>query len=167
MKDKNYWINHLNLLPHPEGGYYKEMYRSNVEVQPDQLPYKSDDSRNLMTSIYFLLDDDNYSAFHRIKSDELWFYHGGDTLVIHSISPNGDYRKRHLGNGSKSMESLSITINAGDWFASEVLNQSGFVLVSCVVSPGFDFNDFELADIKLANDYPQHQSIIKRLLVRQ
>ena len=166
MKDKSYWIEQLGLIPHPEGGYYREVYRSEAVINSHTLPFKADSDRNYMTSIYFLLDEDNYSAFHRIKSDEMWYYHAGDTLVVHSISELGDYQRRLLGSNLAANEQLSFVVEAGDWFASEVENKTGFVLVSCAVSPGFDFNDFELADKDLLSEFPQHQALIKRLLVK-
>lgn len=163
MMDKSYWIEKLNLVKHPEGGYYKEVYRS-----ADELSVNRDEStqgRSLLTSIFFLLDSENYSAFHRIKSDELWYFHTGDAITIHVIDKQGNYQEKILSNKQNENASLFHLVEAGSWFASEVKNKDAFALVSCAVAPGFDFEDFELADERLMVQYPKHKELIKRLLV--
>jgi predicted cupin superfamily sugar epimerase len=152
-KNAAFWIDKHQMLPHPEGGFYKETFRSTLKVEA---PWGE---RNALTSIFYLLENDNYSAFHRIKSDELWYYHAGETLLIHEIKPNGDLTTHHLSN-----ENPFVAITANSWFASEVKDQSGYVLVSCSVAPGFDFSDFELANrTHLCSVYPLHKTLINRL----
>lgn len=164
MKDKNYWIQKLQLESHPEGGFYKEVYRSEASTQfsTDNVNFKGE--RNYMTSIYFLLDGENYSAFHRIKSDEMWYFHYGDPIRVHIIDKIGVYSNFTLGFDLENQQLPSAVVEAGSWFASETLNKNGYGLVSCAVSPGFDFSDFELATEALMDAYPSNRNLIERFL---
>ena len=132
-------IKTLNLTPHPEGGYYRETYRSSTLMQTNE-----GEERNVSTAIYFLLENDNRSRFHRIKSDEMWFFHQGKTLEILLVRNNA-LERILLGNDIKKGELPQAMIPAGSWFASHVKDEDGFALVSCTVAPGFDFADFEMA----------------------
>lgn len=146
----------LELTPHPEGGYFKEVYRSN-DVIPEI-------NRNYATSIYFLLTGTDVSHFHRIQSDECWYFHEGDSLRIHSISPNGNHQFADLGLHLQNNEKPFHVVNAKDIFGSHLLHSEGYALVSCAVSPGFDFNDFELFTFdELVTLYPKHELIIQQL----
>ncbi len=152
----SYWIEQLNLLPHPEGGYYKETYRCATEISFPGFPEK----RNVSTAIYFLLEEKNKSHLHRIKSDELWFFHEGATLEIICLSEEG-LSTILLGKNSAAGEQLQAMIPAGVWFGARVKNETGYALVSCTVAPGFDFNDFELADKKtLLSQFPDHAHVV-------
>ncbi|SKB29595.1 cupin domain-containing protein [Daejeonella lutea] len=133
-------IRNLNLLPHPEGGYYKETYRS---AETHRKP--GGDERNISTAIYFLLENGDKSHFHRIKSDEMWFFHQGEPLEIVSIQ-NGGLVSVTLGNDLARGEVPQAMVPANTWFGSRVKSGKGYALVSCTVSPGFDFNDFQMAD---------------------
>lgn len=165
MKDKNYWIEELNLIEHPEGGYYKEIYRSEESISIKLKGDEQEKKRNLMTSIFFLLTKDKFSAFHRIKSDELWHFHDGDPIVIHSIDESGVLQSRTLGKNVANGEELQLVVEAGNWFASEVKEGGDYSLVGCTVSPGFDFSDFELANSDLARKYRVHEALINRLTI--
>lgn len=134
------YIQDLNLQPHPEGGYYKETYRAERLV--DIASFNG--TRNVSTAIYFLLEGNNKSHFHKIKSDELWFYHDGASLEIFVLSKTETTLIR-LGKNIANGEVLQAVVPANTWFASKVKNNEGFVLVSCTVSPGFSFEDFEMA----------------------
>lgn len=162
--DKNYWIKELSLISHPEGGYYKEVFRSKGIIDHSESKSHFNGIRNHMTSIHFLLDGNNFSAFHKIKSDEMWYYHYGDPILVHIIDQGGNYSSFKLGLNINEGECLSHVVEANTWFASECLNKEGYGLVSCGVAPGFDFEDFELANEKLLDLYPQHNELIKRLL---
>ena len=158
-------INHYNLLPHPEGGFYRQTYEASEQILRDALPERFDGNRNFSTAIYFLLPHGNFSAFHRIKSDEVWHFYEGCTLHIHVIHPNGDYECLKLGSNMNNGESYQLVVPANAWFASEPVGDSGsFALVGCTVAPGFDFADFELADAeKLVEQFPTHEQLIRRL----
>lgn len=163
MKTADYWIKHLSLSQHPEGGYYRETYRSTETITGKALPDRFGGDRNHSTTIYFLLPSDNRSLFHRIKSDEIWYYHAGSSLTIYVLDHNG-LRKHKLGSDVANGESLQVIIPANVWFGALVNEQDSYTLSSCSVSPGFDFNDFELADqTVLLRDFPNEVEIIKRL----
>lgn len=152
--DSIFWIDKLNLQAHPEGGYYHERFRSDSGNLLGE-PYKG--YRAFSTSIYFLMTQTRFSKFHRLKSDEIWYYHYGNDAIIHVIDYNGIYYNQHLGIGVNSEP--QIIINKGSWFAATPIFD--YTLLSCNVAPGFDFEDFELADRNiLLNKYPELQEII-------
>lgn len=151
----DYFINSLNMLPHPEGGYFKESY-----VSKDLL---INEGRSLYTSIYFLLKTGEVSNFHRLKSDEMWYFHCGEALTIYMISPKGELIERKLGLNIEKGEFPQILVPKNYIFGS-AMNKDGFSLVGCMVSPGFSFEDFELFEREyLINKYPKHEKIIKKL----
>ncbi len=153
-------VQQYNMLPHPEGGYYKETYRSDAVTYFDELQGK----RNNSTGIYFLIEKGNFSAFHKIKSDEMWHFYHGDSLEVIELHQNGELIKTRIGNNLKEGETFQYTVKANTWFASRVFQNGQFSFVGCTVCPGFDFADFELADQKLLSEqFPQHEVIIKEL----
>ena len=139
MTAKDY-IQHLQLIPHPEGGYYKEIYRSQLEISVEGF----DDLRSISTSIYFLLEKGQESALHRIKSDEIWFFQDGDSIEIFELDEHNAEVITLLGKNIIRGEVLQYVVKAGRWFGSRLKPDSSFCLVACQVSPGFDFRDFEL-----------------------
>ncbi|MEM8896334.1 MAG: cupin domain-containing protein [Bacteroidota bacterium] len=154
-------VSELGLIPHPEGGYYRETYRSNqFSIPPEELGI--DAARNLSTAIYFLLTKGNFSAFHRIKQDEVWHHYLGDAIAIHCISPEGEYEKLLLGKKFENGELPQHVVKGGAWFASETLGE--YSLAGCTVAPGFDFADFEMAERSFLQDkYSDHESIIVKM----
>jgi predicted cupin superfamily sugar epimerase len=154
----------LEMLPHPEGGWYKESYRSTDTISSSCLPKSFNGVRNFSTAIYFLLENGNFSAFHRIKSDEVWHFYAGGPLEIFIIHENGTLEVLTLGSGLNADEKFQQVVPANVWFASRPKQGVSFSLVGCTVSPGFDFNDFELAKQNdLEMEFPQHQTIIHEL----
>lgn len=159
----DFLIQQLQLLPHPEGGYYREVYRSE-NCFPNSNFNEFPSGRSFGTSIYFLLENKNFSAFHRIKSDEIWHFYEGCALEIISIDPNGNLEIQKLGNHPEENECFQHTVKAGNWFAARLLKNNSFALVGCTVAPGFDFIDFELpSKEKLIHLFPQHSDIIQQL----
>jgi predicted cupin superfamily sugar epimerase len=156
MKDEiQHIVKSLNLLPHPEGGFYSETYRST-----EKIPGKE---RNLMTAIYFLLTSDNVSRFHRIKSDELWFFHAGSPLTVHTLDING-HTEHAVGSNPEKGEKFQLLVPKDTIFGSSVKEANSYSLVSCVVAPGFDFADFELfTKEQLLPLYPECEGIISQL----
>ena len=147
------WINHLNMSRHPEGGYYKEIFRSEKLIDSD---------KSAMTSIYYLLENEDKSAFHRLTSPEVWYYHAGYPLMLHVIYPDGRL-VTHLMTADFSGEQ-QVAIEPGCWFAAELPSHFGYALVSCAVAPGFTFDDFELGTFdRLSKLYPDHEDLLKRL----
>jgi len=157
MKNRiEHLIQTLNLQSHPEGGYYSETYRSNESIATEN------GTRNLITSIYFLLTSDDVSRFHVIKSDELWFHHEGSDLTVHTLGENG-HQKLKLGKDSTESRPQQL-VKAGTVFGSTVDSEDSYSLVSCVVAPGFDFADFKLFDAsELISEFPNCEEIILRL----
>ena len=157
-------INKLNLQQHPEGGFYKETYRSEGVIPQSALTKEFSGDRNYSTGIYFLLTSDNFSAFHRIKQDEMWHYYEGSPLVVHMIDQKGNYSFKKIGLDLEDGQVPQFVVPKGVWFASEVSEPNSYSLVGCTVSPGFDFADFELADKNsLSDEFPDHSKIIQRL----
>lgn len=161
-KNSSYWIEKLKLKPHPEGGWYKEVYRSDKTIRSKALSNNFTGNRNLSTAIYFLLERGDFSAFHRIKSDEIWHFYDGDILEIVEINPSGKLTVYHHGLDAETGAFPQVVIKAGNWFAARPLG--GYALVGCTVSPGFDFKDFEMASkTKLIAQFPQHKAILNEL----
>lgn len=158
-------INHYNLLPHPEGGFFRQTYAAAEQISKEALPERFEGSRSYSTAIYFLLPHGSFSAFHRIKSDEVWHFYEGCLINIHVIHPNGEYECLKLGSNLNNGESYQLVVPANAWFASEPNGEpASFALVGCTVAPGFDFSDFELAEAAvLINQFPLHQQLISRL----
>lgn len=151
------WISRLDLRPHPEGGHYAETYRASIEVAPAGEGFTS-----AVTSIHYLLEGADFSAFHRIAYPELWYHHEGSPLDIHEIDASGNYRVRRLGKGSGEL--LSLAVEPGTWFAAEVAGRSGYALVSCAVAPGFRFGIFEMARREVLRSLsPDSADVIERL----
>jgi predicted cupin superfamily sugar epimerase len=138
MQDIHTIIDALHLEPHPEGGFYKEMYRSEIAVND----LKGSVNKSAYTSIYYLLSGKDFSAWHRIKSDETWYFHLGCDVLIYFFDENKLLRTLQVGMASKN---LQATIPAHTWFAAKPLSENAFCLFSCAVAPGFEFDDFEIA----------------------
>ena len=163
-KDYKYWVEKLEMLAHPEGGFYKETYRSDGLIPKAALDSSFGGNRNHSTAIYFLLTAENFSAFHKIASDEIWHFYAGDGLDISVIQEDGTYECIHLGNGETEDQVFQAVVPAGAWFASEPTNKKGWALVGCTVAPGFDFEDFVMAKrADLLREYPQFEELIVRL----
>ena len=157
-------IAHYSLLPHPEGGWYKETYRSTNKIIQSALPSYFTEERVFSTAIYFLLEQGNFSASHKIKSDECWHFYAGQTLLVYVINAEGKLDIIKLGNDIENGEVFQYVVPANCWFASIPANHTKFCFVGCTVSPGFDFNDFELAKADdLIIEFPNLSDEIKKL----
>ena len=163
MKSKEI-IEKFKLEAHPEGGYFYENYRSSGKVHSPDLWDGAEGFRNYSTGIYFLLDKNQFSAFHRIKQDEIWHFYAGSTLLLHMINKDGNYKLIKIGNNIKDGQFFQYVVPAGTWFSSEVEDKNSFSFCGCTVSPGFDFRDFEMPKRKkLLSKFPNQQKIISRL----
>jgi predicted cupin superfamily sugar epimerase len=158
------WIKKLKLIAHPEGGYYKETYRSDENIRASVLPERFNGDRSISTSIYFLLESNQVSKFHRIKSDEIWHFYEGSPLSIYMIDQWGDLEKIILGRDIDKDQKLQYAVPRGCWFGAEVVEDNSYTLVGCTVAPGFDFQDFEMAKREeLLKQYPDQKEIIEKL----
>ena len=179
-----YWIEKLRLEPHPEGGYFRQTYKSELLMAPTNsravariaTRVEQAASRAASTAIYFLLEGDNFSAFHRLRSDEMWHFYAGSPLLVHVIDAAGEYSSVLLGNDPDAHQVFQAVVKAGCWFASEVARNPHFfqnrgevrhpswALAGCTVAPGFEFEDLELAKREeLARRFPRHRELIGRL----
>lgn len=157
-----YWIEKLDMIQHPEGGYFKETFRAEEKTAADQLPDRYATERCISTSIYFLLTTESVSNFHRLNSDEIWHFHTGGAARIHMISPEGVYGYKDIGTSLEEGQQLQVIIPRHTWFAAEVIS-GYYILVGCTVAPGFEFEDFELAQRNaLSEEHPDLSSLIER-----
>ena len=148
MIDTKRLVSHLELQPHPEGGFYKKTY---------------EDQHHQFSSIIFLLTPGNFSAFHRLLSEEQWNFYSGNDLVIHEIEKNGDYRRTVLSSDPMNGDRQYV-VKRGNWFASESEGNKGYSFCGCTVIPAFKFEDFVLAKRnELILQFPQHESVIRKL----
>jgi uncharacterized protein len=164
MRDAAFWISQLGMSPHPEGGYFAETYRAAERIAGEALPPRFGAERSLGTAIYFLLESHHRSAFHRIQSDEIWHFYAGASVQIFYIQDD-QLHTIHLGNDPSQGQVFQAIVPAGCWFgALPSTSAEGYSLVGCTVAPGFDFADFELADMpQLIAQYPHYESIVHEL----
>ncbi|MFT7030750.1 MAG: putative cupin superfamily sugar epimerase [Marinoscillum sp.] len=159
MAEQNgaYWVEKLQLEVHPEGGYFRETFRSESLTQ-----LLDGGTRNLKTSIYFLLNKEQKSHFHWLDSDELWHFHAGGSLLVYIIE-DGKLRTERLGLDLEEGDLPQILLPKRSIFAAELVDKSSYCLMGCTVSPGFDFEDFHLSTQKeLLDLYPEHVDMIER-----
>ena len=149
------WIKRLKLEKHPEGGYFKETYRSDISVNVAG----HDGPRHAATAILYMLIGDQFSALHRVKSDEIWHHYSGCPLTLHSIGKGGELHKTKMGKGGTPQ----AVMKAGTWIAASLDNKKSYCLVGCTMSPGFGYRDWELGKrAELAKMYPQHKKLIEK-----
>jgi len=159
-------IEKLGLTAHPEGGYYRETHRAEMQVHSSV----HNETRSAFTSIYFLLDGQNYSAWHRIRCDESWFFHSGCDLEIYTLESERCNQSKSISTHTIGAVTgdFQVTISGGKWFAAKPVDPAGFSFVSCVVGPGFEFKDFELASraglmeqgFQQSIDWPRIESLL-------
>ncbi len=160
----SYWIRTLGLKPHPEGGYFRETYRSAERVAAAALPARYGGARAFATAIYFLLAAGQVSRLHRLRSDELWHFHHGAPLRLTLIAPDGALIEHRLGHDAAAGDCLQAVIPAGAWMGARLATARGYALVGCTVAPGFAFEDFELGRrASLCRLFPQHRETIATL----
>ena len=153
--DAHFLIEHLQLQPHPEGGFYRRMYESARLIHAGE-----DKTKKLASTIYYLLTDKEKSRFHRLCSDELWFFHRGGSVEI-VLLERGSARTIALGNDFEKGESPQYVIPANTWFAAHIKGGEEYALMSCAVIPEFSFAGFELAAREvLLVQYPHLEKII-------
>lgn len=153
------WKQQFNMQPHPEGGWYAVTYESAEQIPHAALPMRFTGPRLFSSAIYYLLDEGDFSAWHRVKADETWHWYAGDSLVLSLISPDGDGAIVELGPLTGQFQ---FTVPAGTWMASE--SAGTYTLVGCTVAPGFHFDDFEMGDGKaMARQWPEYAEWIARL----
>ena len=162
-EEARYWIEKLNLVKHPEGGYYVRTYFAREWIDREHLPQRFAGSRPFSTAIYYLLPGDDFSAFHRIQSDEMWHFYAGTSLTLHVLETDGRLSRKLLGADVERGESFQQLVEAGCWFAASVRDTTSYSLVGCTVAPGFNYEDFEFAEREaLVAQFPEHRELIER-----
>lgn len=155
-------IEHYQLIKHPEGGYYRETYRSDGVMPHSALPEEFSGSRHFSTAIVFLLEKGQYSHLHRIHSDEIWHFYLGGPLRLAMVYPDGEMEEIILGQDIEAGQHLQYVVASGVWFGATPCEGSEFSFVGCTVSPGFDFADFEMGEKQaLKKAWPKAQSCIE------
>jgi len=156
-------IARFGLRAHPEGGYYRETHRDSARVAREGAGGAATHAAS--TAIYYLLCERAYSAWHRIRADEVWHFYAGCPLHVHVLEADGSLTTHRLGNALEHGDAVfQAVVKAGCWFAAERSDPDGFSLVGCTVAPGFEFSEFELADAaSLRAAYPRHAALIARL----
>jgi hypothetical protein len=158
------WIERLQLRRHPEGGWFRETYRSDEILSRAALPPRFGGDRAFSTAIYFLLEGEDFSALHRIRQDEIFHFYDGSALTLHMIDPGGNYATVKLGRDLAAGESPQAIVAAGSLFGATVNDPRSYALVGCTVAPGFDFADFSMPSREeLCRQLPQHRQIVERL----
>lgn len=157
-------IKNYDLKPHPEGGYFKETYRSPEIIARSALPERFSGNRSFSTAIFYLLPEGAKSHFHRISADEVWHFYLGGPLVLSEILSDGLIRQTTLGQDIRKNHTIQHTVPAGTWFGAQPEEGSSYSFVGCTVAPGFDFADFKMGSrSQLLTQYPQARNIIEKL----
>jgi predicted cupin superfamily sugar epimerase len=154
-------IEALGLVAHPEGGFYRETFRSPLEI--GGLPWLAEGARrSASTAVYFLLPAGSFSAFHRVQADEVWHHYDGDPVELHTLSREEGHRVVRLGRDLAASERPQHVVPGGVYQAAAPVG-SRYALCGCTVAPGFDFEDFVLPGRSvLKNEFPASQSLIER-----
>lgn len=147
--DAKAYIEKLQLEPHPEGGYYRQVFGNDASGKKD------------VSTIYYMLTDSDMSAFHRLhEMTEIWYYHAGEPFNIYVIDPDGKLTVHNLSPDGE----MQVVIHPGQWFAADIPSKEGFCLVGCAVAPAFTFENFELGrKEELLQRFPQHSEVIQKL----
>lgn len=163
-REAAYWIESLQLTRHPEGGYFRRTYQARERIEKEHLPERFGGPRLFSTAIYYLLPGHEVSRFHRLKADEIWHFYTGSALTIYVLDPSGALLRRRLGARHERGEVFQAPVHGGCWFGAVVDDPASYSLLGCTVSPGFEYEDFELGDRQaLLASYPEHRWIIERL----
>lgn len=160
-------VERFDLEPHPEGGYFREVYRGDLSVTHPGIPAGHERRRRTGTLIYFLLEGDSFSAIHRVRwSDEAWHLYSGGPIALHVIDPAGQHDRRLLSSDFTVGEPTAV-VPAGHWQAATLDAGAAWAFGGCTVCPGFEFDDFEMPPAEdLIAAYPGLESLIRSLTRR-
>jgi predicted cupin superfamily sugar epimerase len=152
-------IDTLGLTPHPEGGFFKETFRSPLALRG--LPWVgSGGERAASTAIYFLLPSGIFSAFHKVMADEVWHHYEGDPVALHTLDPSAGHAVVRLGGDLAAGQRPQQVVRGGVWQAAVPIGER-YALCGCTVAPGFDFADFTMPSRdELLSAFPQHAALI-------
>jgi predicted cupin superfamily sugar epimerase len=177
-------IERLDLKPHPEGGYFAEVWRAPERLAVNALPLRYSGARSLSTSIYFLLTHDTFSRMHRLRSDEIFHFYLGEPVEMLLLGPRGAAEKKEegagegagkgagggagenvgpgelaiLGNDIKAGQRPQILVRRGTWQGARLVSRKkgAFALMGTTMAPGFEYEDYQEGDrAKLVGEYPE------------
>lgn len=157
-------VKRFRLQPHPEGGYFREVYRSPLELSHPGIPESAGNTRRAGSLIYFLLGPKDFSAFHRVRwTDEIWHLYAGGPIELHVITADGTYDRRSIHSDLARGEPTTV-IPAGCWQAARLGVSAEWAFGGCTVAPGFEFADFEMPPrAALLEQFPEHREVIDSL----
>ena len=162
------WISRLKMQPHPEGGYFCTGYSGAPVFEPNLPGQKYSGVRRLYSSIIYLLGKDDFSAFHRLETDEMWHHYEGGELIFYILSPDGSLTVQKLGKRPGEGAVFQFLVPHHHWFAVVPAPGCEFALCGCTLSPGYDEADFEMAcRDSLRSAYPEHAMLINSLTRQQ
>jgi predicted cupin superfamily sugar epimerase len=154
----------LSLEPHPEGGFFRESYRSSETIRGEFLPERYVGSRPFSTAIYYLITKDSFSAIHRLNSDEIIHFYLGDPVELLALKADGSGEVFTLGHNLPKGMRVQLVVEKGTWFGMRVANGGEYALLGTTVAPGFEYSDFELGERDtLVSLYPSYEDMIKCL----
>ncbi len=154
----------LHLQPHPEGGYFTQIYRSDESIPEKALPERYAGARAYSTSIYYLLTPGTFSAMHRLQSDEIYHFYLGDPVEQLQLYPDGSGKKLTFGSLLSDGQHPQVIVPRGVWQGARLIEGGRFALMGCTVAPGFEFADFKLGERDaLQVTYPEYESLIAEL----
>ena len=151
-----------------EGGFYVETYRAQDKISKAHLPGRLTGERNLATAILYLLMPETLSRLHKLTSDEIYHFYLGDAVIMLQLHPDGSSQVIELGHNIKKGQNLQIAVPANSWQGAFLKHGGSFALMGTTVVPGFEFEDFELAETdKLLQQYPDRRDLILKLTQQQ
>lgn len=158
-------IRKLDLKPLPdEGGFYRQTYkRENEQLPAKYYGIDSDSKRSVSTAIYYLVTPESFSALHRVKSDEIFHFYGGDPVEMIQIDEEGNVQKFVIGSDIMSGQQPQVVVPKGVWQALKLRDGGQWALMGTTVAPGFEFEDFELGHRnEMLNQFPQHHELVNK-----
>ena len=157
-------VDRLGLRPHPEGGFFREVFRAPTRVEHPGIPDGADATRCGGSLIYFLLEAGDFSAWHRVRwTEEIWHLYAGGPVELHTIDKAGSHTCTTLDNSPAQLNPVTV-VPAGCWQAARIADNSPWALCGCTVAPGFEFADFQMPPrAELLERFPQHREILHAL----
>jgi len=159
-------VRRLALQPHPEGGFFHEMYRADERIEAEALPPRYGSKRVFGTAIYYLLTPDTFSELHRLESDEVYHFYLGDPVEQLRLFSNGRGEVVVLGNDLAAGQQPQVVVPRGVWQGLRIREGGahGYSLLGCTMAPGFEFDDFESGmRAALREAYPEFDEMILEL----
>ena len=169
MRDYRSFIERLNLLPHPEGGYYRRNWQSVLQAETiDTNGEILHALRSIGSSILYLLPSQQVSIWHKMACDEMWHFYHGSSLRLHLLSTGSGYSNFNLGLDLEHNELPQFIIPRGTWFCAEVVEEGSFTFCGCTLWPSFSYADYELAEREqLLHEFPAHKDLINRIFTKR